>query len=81
MFKQMVMQFSPAHHQLNRRVELMEELREAQHRLETEKAAWQREMNAHKSKIMMEREEINMKKEALLKEEKDINQQREQLYR
>lgn len=82
MFSQMVPQLMPnvyqSNHQLQRR---MEDLREAQQRLETEKALWQQDLSSQKHSIDKERNELNSLKQSLQKEQDDIIQQREQLYR
>jgi predicted nucleic acid-binding Zn-ribbon protein len=82
MFSQMIPQLLPSvyqtHHQLQRR---MEDLREAQQRLETEKALFQQELASRKESIDREKAELNNLKLTLQKEQEDITQQREQLYR
>ncbi|CAG7820418.1 unnamed protein product [Allacma fusca] len=82
MFQQMIPQLTPqisqSQHQLQRR---MEDLREAQQRLETEKAEWQREFASQKEEIDRQFNALNTKAGILQNEEKDISEQREQLYR
>lgn len=81
-FSLLVHQMSPIvyqnYYQLQRR---MEDLREAQQRLETEKALWQQQFNSQKETIDKERNDLNTLKANLQKEQEDITQQREQLYR
>jgi len=82
MFSQMVPTLMPSvyqsHHQLQRR---MEDLREAQQRLETEKALWQQELSSQKEQMERERSELSSLKTSLENQQKDIDQQREKLYR
>jgi predicted nucleic acid-binding Zn-ribbon protein len=59
----------------------MEDLREAQQRLETDKALFQQELSSQKENMEKERSELNAMKQALQKEQEDIAQQRDQLYR
>ena len=59
----------------------MEELREAQQRLEAEKAHWHHEFTLQKEEADRQRAELHAYKESLQKQEMDISQQREQLYR
>ncbi|CAG7829572.1 unnamed protein product [Allacma fusca] len=82
MFQQMIPQLTPqisqSQHQLQRR---MEDLREAQQRLETEKAEWQREFTTQKEEIERQLTALNTKAGMLQNEERDISEQREKLYR
>ena len=82
LFQQLVPNLTPSayqsHHQFQRR---MEELREAQQRLEAEKAHWQQEFTLQKEEADRQKAELLAYKESLQKQEMDISQQREQLYR
>ncbi|XP_021964277.1 A-kinase anchor protein 13 isoform X2 [Folsomia candida] len=82
MFSQMIPQLMPSvyqtHHQLQRR---MEDLREAQQRLETEKALFHQDLASQKEALDREKAELTHLKQTLQKEQEDITQQREQLYR
>lgn len=82
LFTLLVHQMSPIvyqnYYQLQRR---MEDLREAQQRLETEKALWQQEFNSQKETIDKDKNDLTSWKATLQKEQEDITQQREQLYR
>lgn len=82
LFNLLVHQMSPIvyqnYYQLQRR---MEDLREAQQRLETEKALWQQEFNSQKETIDKDKNDLSSRKATLIKEQEDITQQREQLYR
>ena len=59
----------------------MEDLREAQQKLENEKAEWQKELMAQKEEIERQQNLLKNRASSLQKEEKDIVEQREQLYR
>ncbi|CAL8134678.1 unnamed protein product [Orchesella dallaii] len=82
LFSLLVHQMSPIvyqnYYQLQRR---MEDLREAQQRLETEKALWQQEFNSQKEAMSKDKNDLTSWKTNLQKEQEDITQQREQLYR
>lgn len=82
LFALLVHQMSPIvyqnYYQLQRR---MEDLREAQQRLETEKALWHQEFNSQKESFDKDKNDLSSWKMNLQKEQEDITQQREQLYR
>lgn len=82
MFHQMVPNLTPNVYQANQQFQRrMEDLREAQQRLEAEKALWQQGFAKQKEEMAKQKNELNTLKEQLQNEQADISQQREQLYR